>query len=257
MGDKLKIFKPIFIMFFILWFFQEFLKRIFSYIFYSSYTSEILKNNFFKISFYSSLTILILVIYIYLKKYYEKSNKISFENVLKSLYFYFLSYIIILLIINVYINLAEFIPFINNSYNKFMSVMDPKVGQTLETKVYMFMFVVILAPMLEELIFRGILYNEIKKYYSDKHTVFITAVLFSIAHLNIIQSTYTFVLGICLGYIIYKYKNIKLTIFIHFINNISSFVKIGNIGVQQIYIIISIMATIIYIFDKIYKKRNK
>lgn len=257
MKDKFKIIKPIFSIFFILFIFQELLKCIFSYIFYSNYNLEILKSNFFKLSTYSNLLVLVIILFIYLKKYGIRCYKMESKNILKSLYLYFFSYFFIVLIINIYINLSNFIPFIHKSYNEFINGIGGKIDNIQESKIYIFLYICILAPLLEELIFRGILYNEIKKYYSEKYTIFITSILFAMAHFNLIQSTYTFILGICLGYIIYKYKDIKITIFIHFLNNVQGFIKIGYIEFEKIFFVISIIALLIFLSSKIYKIKKK
>lgn len=78
--------------------------------------------------------------------------------------------------------------------------------------------VVILAPILEEYLFRGILIAELKK--SPKAKIIITALTFAIYHLNLIQGLNTLFIGLVLGYIYYYRRNIKEVILVHMVNNL-------------------------------------
>lgn len=78
--------------------------------------------------------------------------------------------------------------------------------------------VVILAPILEEYLFRGILFAELKK--SPKAKIIITALTFAIYHLNLIQGLNTLFIGLVLGYIYYYRRNIKEVILVHMVNNL-------------------------------------
>ena len=66
--------------------------------------------------------------------------------------------------------------------------------------------VVIGAPIVEEILFRGVLFEELKKETSFKMTIFFTALVFGIYHFNILQSPNTFFMGLVLGYVYYKTK---------------------------------------------------
>ncbi|MDS0527273.1 CPBP family intramembrane metalloprotease [Clostridium sp. SHJSY1] len=79
------------------------------------------------------------------------------------------------------------------------------------------------APIVEEVVFRGIILGGLLKKYSPKIALPISAFLFAFAHLNLQQGINAFLLGIVLGYIYYKTKSIYLTIFGHFSNNVLAF----------------------------------
>jgi membrane protease YdiL (CAAX protease family) len=76
------------------------------------------------------------------------------------------------------------------------------------------------APIVEEVVFRGIILGGLLKKYSPKMALPISAFLFAFAHLNLQQGLNAFLLGLLLGYIYYKTKSIYLTIFGHFTNNV-------------------------------------
>jgi uncharacterized protein len=83
-----------------------------------------------------------------------------------------------------------------------------------------FFKVVVIAPVIEELIFRGIILNGFRKNYKAATAVFISALLFSLFHLNPWQMPATFVLGLLLGWIVIRTRSILLAIIGHAINNL-------------------------------------
>jgi len=82
-----------------------------------------------------------------------------------------------------------------------------------------FMKVAIVAPIVEELIFRGVILQGFRRNYSSTYSVFISALLFALFHLNPWQFPATFVLGLLLGWLMVRTNNIMLSIFGHFANN--------------------------------------
>lgn len=75
-------------------------------------------------------------------------------------------------------------------------------------------YAVIIAPILEELIFRKILLEKLKPF-GPKIAIVLSALSFALVHGNLSQLLYAFVLGIFFGYIAYTTGSIKLTILIH------------------------------------------
>lgn len=83
-----------------------------------------------------------------------------------------------------------------------------------------FLKVAVMAPVIEELIFRGIILQGFRRNYSDFTAIFISAILFSLFHLNPWQMPATFVLGLILGWLMIRFQNILLSILGHSINNL-------------------------------------
>lgn len=78
--------------------------------------------------------------------------------------------------------------------------------------------VVILAPIFEELIFRGMIYKYISKY--DKMTALIvSSLLFGLLHMNITQTISTIFMGLAFGIVMMKTDNVVNCMIIHAINN--------------------------------------
>lgn len=83
-----------------------------------------------------------------------------------------------------------------------------------------FLKVVIIAPIVEELIFRGVVLHGLMRNYSVPTAVFFSGLLFALFHLNPWQFPATFVLGLILGWVMIRTKNIGLAIIGHGINNL-------------------------------------
>lgn len=83
-----------------------------------------------------------------------------------------------------------------------------------------FFRVAVIAPIVEELIFRGIILNGLRKNYPAISAIFFSALLFSLFHLNPWQMPATFILGLLLGWIMIRTRNILLAIIGHSMNNL-------------------------------------
>lgn len=82
-----------------------------------------------------------------------------------------------------------------------------------------FMKVAIVAPVIEELIFRGLILYGLLRNYKPHTAIIVSALLFSLFHLNPWQIPATMVLGLLLGWIMFRTKNILLAIAGHSLNN--------------------------------------
>ncbi|MBO3445617.1 CPBP family intramembrane glutamic endopeptidase [Clostridium sp. CCUG 7971] len=126
------------------------------------------------------------------------------------------------------------------------------VGLTLAIQV------VITAPILEELLFRGIILNGLLSKYKKnyKKAIIISALIFGVAHLNIPQGVNAFIIGIVIGGIYYSTGSMKLSIFAHFINNFLFLPTPENLLFKSIYAVLGIYLLIKGIKSLKYKKIN-
>ena len=83
-----------------------------------------------------------------------------------------------------------------------------------------FMKVAVIAPIVEELIFRGLILQGLRRNYNAFISVFISALLFALFHLNPWQFPATFILGLLLGWVVLRTKSLILSILGHSINNL-------------------------------------
>ena len=91
----------------------------------------------------------------------------------------------------------------------------PLINEPLYIDVIMAVFV---APILEEIVFRGVIMNNLRKY-GIRVAIIINSLLFGLSHYNIEMIVPGFLTGIIFSYIAYKYS-IKYSILIHFFINV-------------------------------------
>ena len=84
--------------------------------------------------------------------------------------------------------------------------------------ISMFIYGALLAPIFEEIIFRGLILRMLMPT-GKKFAIFATAYLFGFFHGNIIQTPFAFLVGLVLGYVAVEYS-IIWAIILHMINNL-------------------------------------
>lgn len=95
----------------------------------------------------------------------------------------------------------------------------------LNYKVAGFITVCILAPVLEEILFRGILLRGmLQQGISPAIAIILSSVLFGLAHMNPWQFLGAGILGAIFAYIYYRTKSLWMCIFLHSLNNTISFI---------------------------------
>ena len=107
--------------------------------------------------------------------------------------------------------------------------------------IIVFIYACVVAPILEELLFRGYAINLFKKY-GKKTAILISACMFGITHAEFMQILPAIFCGIVLGILYIKTNDIKVCIACHMINNI--FGIINNYYINLVIIIISILLII-------------
>ena len=123
----------------------------------------------------------------------------------------------------------------------------------------------------EELIFRGIIFNGLKRNVSDIGAILISASLFTIMHGSLDQFVYPFILGIIFAWLVLRTGSILSSIIVHMCNNALA-VTIQYIAVktgfdfmpQQEWLfwilavaLMLITFAILFIIDKFYFKKSK
>lgn len=148
------------------------------------------------------------------KKYFKVKQKMSFIEII---YFWALISVSILLInfftrilgINIISKVSSII--INYNHWKILIIIDIMINTTIR-------------PFLEEIVFRGVIMNDLKKY-GYKVAIVINSILFGLIHYNINNTGQYIVLGIIFSYIAYKYS-LKYSILLHILCNIPSVMSI-------------------------------
>lgn len=111
----------------------------------------------------------------------------------------------------------------------------------------------IIGPILEEFLFRGILYNKLKEFNKPVVALFLTSTLFALTHLGITQMIYAFVFSIVLIKVYEKFNTLKAPIIVHIIANTSVALSINYLINFNTIIIIIILIVCLVIFSLLYK----
>jgi membrane protease YdiL (CAAX protease family) len=85
--------------------------------------------------------------------------------------------------------------------------------------ILMILSVLIIAPIYEEVIFRGIILKGMVRKMNPTLAIVISSLFFAILHLNIPQGINAFLLALVIGSIYLNTRSIYLSIFAHFVNN--------------------------------------
>ena len=104
---------------------------------------------------------------------------------------------------------------------KLFTSYDEMIGNMTERTFLLMLTVILLGPIAEEIIFRGLTLHFARKVLSIKPAVLFTALLFGLYHGSIIQGIYAFVAGIIFCQITIKFKSILPAVFLHIMVNAS------------------------------------
>lgn len=80
----------------------------------------------------------------------------------------------------------------------------------------------VIAPFAEELVYRGLVYQRLRRQGSETKAAVLSALLFGVLHLNIVQCVYAFVLGILLAHIVNRTGSLYAAAAAHMAANLVS-----------------------------------
>ncbi len=79
----------------------------------------------------------------------------------------------------------------------------------------------IISPLAEEVLFRGIIYNRMKKYYPLPLAMIVSALFFGVYHGNMVQGLYGTIMGLLMVFVYEKYDTFMAPVLFHAVANIS------------------------------------
>lgn len=97
----------------------------------------------------------------------------------------------------------------------------------------MFIALVIAAPILEELIFRGIMLDGLLRIYSPTKAIVVSSLLFGVIHLNPAQFVGGALVGGFMGWVYFHTRSVLATILIHASFNLTAFAESYFIDVEE------------------------
>lgn len=190
-----------------------------------------------------TMLIFIPILYKVFKKY-RKENNFKFKNI----------FIPILLGISISLIYNIILFYLNSAFNftnKFEITSLPILVQIISSGIC--------GPILEELLFRGIVYNKLKEFNKPIVSIILCSLMFSFMHSNIIDAIYAFIVSFVLIHLYDKYKTLKAPICMHIALNITIILMLNiiikNYLVFNIYLVL--VSLIVLIFIKYMYKLKK
>jgi len=114
--------------------------------------------------------------------------------------------------------------------------------------------VLLVNPIYEEILFRSFLLEGLRQKYSDLFAILLSALLFGLVHMNLIQGINTFIIGIILGFVYTRTESLYQCIFAHIAHNMFALLlssKIHTLTPLRISLNFIISIVCIYIIYRI------
>lgn len=139
------------------------------------------------------------------------------ENIIERISFKPIKLKDLLLIMIITVTISSFImcmiPILTAIFPQY-NVISQQISNDMGTPM-MIVNALVLAPIFEELLFRGLVFKELEKHTNIFASVITQGVIFGICHLNIVQGIYTCLLGMVMAVIYYWTNSIFSSVIMH------------------------------------------
>lgn len=229
-----------------------------------SYLALFILSNFTDIISTNWFYVIVIAYFIFILRGHFQSFKNDAKNVFSVIG---LKYILFIVFLNIFFSygmlylsgaLIDYFPFLDSLVKPSMSIFDylPVFGSFFAT--------VIISPISEELIFRGVFLNRMKLFVPTVFAVLASSLLFGSLH-SFGSMISAVVFAICMAILYLKTENICVAIFAHFLNNlfaeIIKFADVNNVlftntlvmGTVSILAVISAILLILSIVRELHK----
>ncbi len=161
-----------------------------------------------------------------------KDLGLRYYSIIKTIWYTFLSLLIIFFISFLYVFVMNWLFGIEAPSSKIEELI---ANRSISTNILLIV-VAVVAPFCEEIYFRGFLYSAFKKSWGVSTALFLSSLLFALAHMEIYSFIPLVVIGWLLAYIFEKTKSLFPTIFLHAIYNlILILILIGQLEIIKMY----------------------
>lgn len=103
----------------------------------------------------------------------------------------------------------------------------------------------ILSPLAEEAVFRGVMYNRMKRCFNDPIALVVSSLLFGCYHGNVVQAVYGTLLGLLIAYTYEKYDSFSAPVLFHAVANVSIFTMTYNSRLSDMNKSVGIVLTVV------------
>lgn len=92
----------------------------------------------------------------------------------------------------------------------------------------------LISPLAEEIVFRGVIYNRLRRLYNPAVGIVASGLLFGVFHGNLVQGVYGSCLGILMAYLYEKSGDFKIPFVFHAVANLAVYTTARMEGVQAV-----------------------
>ncbi len=169
---------------------------------------------------------------IFWRKSSLKDLGLNYYSIWKTIWYSFLSLIVIFVLSFLYVFLMNTLFGIEAPPSQVdQLIMEGDISSSI-----LLVVIVLVAPVAEEIFFRGYLYSAFKKAWGVGAGLFLSSLLFALAHMELYSFVPIFVIGWILAYIFEKTKSLFPIIFLHAAYNlILILILLGRIDMIRMY----------------------
>lgn len=147
---------------------------------------------------------------------------------------HFFSYLVILLGVNFYVSFIY--QLVINHFDVPTTDISILFTGTVWIDLVILAYTVLIGPVFEELLFRGVILRTLDKYHRT-FAILVSSALFGMMHMNLSQGVTTFFIGCVLAYASLKEESMTLPIVLHIVNNL---VAVLSVALPVLSIIVSL-----------------
>ena len=130
---------------------------------------------------------------------------------------------------------------------------------TQDTSIISFLAIAIMAPIAEEIFFRGLVLSRFSKSMPIVVSIILQAIIFGLIHGTVLWFSYATIIGLVLGLLAYKQKSILGCMILHFsINGLSFMINIFKIEFNDVTAMVTlIISAIVFVICIVMMFSNK
>lgn len=118
-----------------------------------------------------------------------------------------------------------------DSSQAYQSVADRQYGVTFAAGLVLYGLI---SPFAEEVVFRGVIYNRLRRLYNPAIGIVASGILFGVFHGNLVQGVYGGCLGMLMAYLYEKSGRLWIPFLFHAVANMAVYTTARFAGVQKI-----------------------
>lgn len=166
---------------------------------------------------------------------------------------HFFSYLVILLGVNFYVSFIY--QLVINHFDIPTTDISILFTGTVWIDLVILAYTVLIGPVFEELLFRGVILRTLDKYHRT-FAILVSSALFGMMHMNLSQGVTTFFIGCVLAYASLKEESMTLPIVLHIANNLVAVLSVA-LPVLSIFFSLGLIACFVGMVYLLHRHKDK